>query len=302
MNHLHSHNTPHDPDWIQELLAGHVLGNLDPDEAEQLHQILKQDPELVEQTQQLRETLELLPYGLPLPSPPTHLRSRLLQISDPPPSRQTEIRIPWSVLVVTSLTFLLVALGIERHRLQDQIASLQTQLDQEINQEQLPVASDPFSQMILPSDVILANHWEGLDQLLSDHLRSITQAQGPVDYRSNQVSVLTQWLQDQVSLPEDLPQMLTQKSQLIGGSPCDLGGTRGARFSFQYSQEVILSFYVLARQEDPQFPRAGSRILYIQEPHQPGILLWEDRNYIYSLVAQLPAPTLRELALRARQI
>ena len=300
MTHLHPYNNSHDPDWLQELLAGHALGNLDPDEAEQLHQILGQDPELVEETQQLRETLELLPYALPLTPPPSRLRSRLLQISDPIPQAQTrhKTRIPWSALVMTSLTFLLVAWGIDRYRLQRQIASLQTQLDQ----EQITVASDSFSQMILPSEVILANHWEGLDQLLSDHLRSITQEQGPADYRSDQVSTLTQWLQGQVPLPEDLPQMLTQKRQLIGGSPCELGGTRGARFSFQYSQDVILSFYVLAREDNPQFPRAGSRILYIQEPHKPGILLWEDRNHIYSLVAELPAPALQELALQARQI
>lgn len=289
-----------DADRIQELLAGHVLGNLDPDEVQQLHQILQTSPELTLETQELRETLELLPYALPIVPPPDTLRSQLLQTVDSPPRRQRLFRFPRLVGATAVLALLAVAWGADRHRLHHQVASLQTELDQIALEDQEMTV--PLSQMLLPAEVILANRWDGLDQLVSDHLRSVTQEQGPVDVPSAQAAELTQILKQQISLPEGLPLVLEQKSRLLGGSPCQLGGTEGARFSYRYSQDVILSFYVLARQERSQFPRTGSRTLYIQGPQQPGILLWEDDSYIYSLVAPLPVETLRDLAARVREI
>ncbi len=290
-----------DADRIQELLAGHVLGNLDSEEVQELHQILQEAPELTLETQELREILELLPYALPIVSPPQHLQSRLLQTKAPPPvSRGIRWRIPQWVGSAVVLALLAVAWGVNRHRLHEQVASLQTKLDHiALEDREMTV---PLSQMLLPAEVILANRWDGLDELVSDHLRSVTQEQGPVDYPSTQAAELMQILKHQIALPDGLSLALAQKSQLLGGSPCQLGGTEGARFSYRYSRNVILSFYVLTRRERSQFPRTGSRILYIQGPQQPGILLWEDRDFIYSLVAPLPMETLRDLAARVREI
>jgi anti-sigma-K factor RskA len=64
---------------LQELIAGYVLGNLTSEEAEQLHYLLENHPELLSEVDQLREVLAALPYGLPASSPPETLRSTLLE-------------------------------------------------------------------------------------------------------------------------------------------------------------------------------------------------------------------------------
>ena len=65
---------------IDALLAGHVLGDLDAAEREQLAHLLRQRPELQQRLDEFRTTLEVLPLALPdQEEPPARLRQRLLQ-------------------------------------------------------------------------------------------------------------------------------------------------------------------------------------------------------------------------------
>ena len=69
---------PRSPEDLEELLAGYVLGDLSPEEAEDLQQILLDRPELVAEAQILQEVLAALPYTLPLGEPSPQLRQNIL--------------------------------------------------------------------------------------------------------------------------------------------------------------------------------------------------------------------------------
>jgi anti-sigma-K factor RskA len=73
------------PEAIQELLAGYVLGDLTPDEVAQVQQLLIDHPEVQSEVDRLQETLSLLPYALSETAPDLNLRDRILS------QAQTEI-------------------------------------------------------------------------------------------------------------------------------------------------------------------------------------------------------------------
>ncbi|NJN85078.1 MAG: anti-sigma factor [Leptolyngbyaceae cyanobacterium SL_7_1] len=66
------------PDHWQELIAGYALGDLSPDEAEEVRRLLEANPALHQEVTQLQETLALLPYDLADREPPLALRSNIL--------------------------------------------------------------------------------------------------------------------------------------------------------------------------------------------------------------------------------
>ncbi len=75
-----------DPEFLQdeqldELMAGYVLGNLSPEEAKTLEKILDTRPDKVLEMYRLQETLDLLPYGLPLTPAPAHLNESILKLT-----------------------------------------------------------------------------------------------------------------------------------------------------------------------------------------------------------------------------
>ncbi len=69
---------PRSPEYLEELLAGYVLGDLSPEEAEDLQQILLDRPELLAEAQILQEVLAALPYTLPVVEPSPQLRQNIL--------------------------------------------------------------------------------------------------------------------------------------------------------------------------------------------------------------------------------
>jgi len=106
---------------VEALLAGHALGDLDEAERSQLAELLRQQPALRQRLDQFSTTLELLPLALPATStPPAALRQRLLARPAPP-------RLPG--LIAAALGLGLLAVGVQLHRTQAQLAQLQQQLD-----------------------------------------------------------------------------------------------------------------------------------------------------------------------------
>lgn len=105
---------------VDALLAGHALGDLDEAERSQLAELLRQQPALRQRLDQFSTTLELLPLALPATSaPPSALRQRLLARPAPP-------RLPG--LLAAALGLGLLAVGVQLHRTQTQLAQLQQQL------------------------------------------------------------------------------------------------------------------------------------------------------------------------------
>jgi hypothetical protein len=70
---------PTQNEHIQELLAGYVLGDLSPEEAEELKQLLEENPHMIDEVNQLQEALAAIPYSLPETIPSPNLRSATLK-------------------------------------------------------------------------------------------------------------------------------------------------------------------------------------------------------------------------------
>jgi anti-sigma-K factor RskA len=71
--------TPQDkyPHEWEELLAGYVLGDLDPEEVIEMHKIILEHPEIVTKIDHFQETLAMLPLGLDETYPAKNLRDRI---------------------------------------------------------------------------------------------------------------------------------------------------------------------------------------------------------------------------------
>jgi anti-sigma-K factor RskA len=67
-------------EW-QALLADYVLGDVSPEEAETVHQLLISQPELHQELDYLQETLSLIPLALPKSSLPKDLGKTILQLA-----------------------------------------------------------------------------------------------------------------------------------------------------------------------------------------------------------------------------
>ncbi|MCP9800571.1 anti-sigma factor [Synechococcus sp. RedBA-s] len=115
---------------LDALLAGHALGDLDSAECEQLASLLRQDPGLQHRMDEFKTTLELLPLALPIrKAPPQRLRQRLLDRAGTPNQQQSEGRPALGVWLLPAFMGLaLLAVGIELHQTQVQLAEIQQQL------------------------------------------------------------------------------------------------------------------------------------------------------------------------------
>jgi anti-sigma-K factor RskA len=124
------------PDNWQDLIAGYALGNLSSKEAEALQQLLTEHPELTTEVDCLQEVLALIPYNAPEYEPPDHLRDTILaaaqadeplpRLFEPSPTLPTPTRprhLRWLGLGGTIAAAALLALGIENHRLRQEVAT-----------------------------------------------------------------------------------------------------------------------------------------------------------------------------------
>ncbi|SBO42846.1 anti-sigma factor domain-containing protein [Cyanobium sp. NIES-981] len=114
---------PPDRDAIDELLAGHALGDLDVAEQARLRQHLAADPSLRSRLEELNTTLQLLPLALPeQPLPPGRLRQRLLHGQRPASGESGASRPAWGRLVMAALAGGLLVTGLQVHQLRQQLA------------------------------------------------------------------------------------------------------------------------------------------------------------------------------------
>jgi anti-sigma-K factor RskA len=116
-------------DQLQLLIAGYVLGDLDPDEAAEFEQLLADNPALMEEVTQMQKTLELC-YAPPAVTPPAHLRAAILtpKATKPTPIQPNRGRVSWSKAMGVAAAALIVGLGINNYRLWRALQVAQTQL------------------------------------------------------------------------------------------------------------------------------------------------------------------------------
>ena len=293
---------PSPKERIEELLAGEILDNLSPEETEEWKQLVAENPELVKQSDRLRSVIELMPYGLPSMEPPSQLRSTILDaVSDNNKQNTTQARSSrwrWSPVVATVAAILALVLGIDNYRLRQNLNLVRVQL----SEHHSPFRDNSSRKMAIAKDVILANHWDGISELVGDHTGSLSRSRGPADVKLSTPEKVAEHFQEQITLPSPLPQFVRKGSELLGGSLCQLGNSKGIRFSYQLSTGETISFYQLSRHKQSLFPHSGLGYLYITQPQEPNIVIWEDEKFIYAIVATLPFDKLQQLTSNIKVI
>jgi anti-sigma-K factor RskA len=129
-------NSQDSQQW-QALLADYVLGDVTPEEAETVHQLLITHPELHQELDYLQETLSLIPLALPESSLPKNLGKTILQLAqaetDSPLSTVSLERkkslVGLFALGTIAFSFIL-GLGFYNYRLHQELAIAQAQLSQ----------------------------------------------------------------------------------------------------------------------------------------------------------------------------
>jgi len=87
-----------EPDRVDELIAGHALGSLSPDDEHELEEHLRRSPEAREQLNALQEAAASLAYAVDTPAPPPSLRDRILaETRAPEQSNVVPLRRRWVV-------------------------------------------------------------------------------------------------------------------------------------------------------------------------------------------------------------
>ena len=135
-------NYPHN--W-EELLAGYVLGDLEPEEVTAMHQLIAEHPTIITEIDRLQETLAMLPLGLNESYPASDLRDRIAAIAVSPAvvenrlietstakiERSPRQRNLWklaSIGVGSISAIAIVALGFDSYQMRQQIATDQIEL------------------------------------------------------------------------------------------------------------------------------------------------------------------------------
>lgn len=144
------------PDHWQELIAGYTLGDLSPEEAEELKRLMDDHPDLTLEVNHLQEVLALMPYGLPEQEPPAHLRAAILDAAaanrEAPRRSSGRHRDRWYGIAGAIAAVLVAALGVDNYRLRQTVQS---------NQAILEALQQPNTQLVALQGTESANQASG---------------------------------------------------------------------------------------------------------------------------------------------
>lgn len=289
----------------QELLAGYVLGDLDPEEMIVVQELLRNAPHLEQEVVNLQEALGAIPLALDPQQPPENLKDRILVAADLSTSsvdsatvdsatvdsetiqasqrRSLWKKITWGKIVTGIAVAGAIALGLQNLQLRQQLAQTE-------NQPYKIAVNAVDSDEGLPQET-----WQSFTEVLQDHQQSVTRDQGPVDFASQDVAAVRSQYSQRIALSDTFPEL--KKAKLLGGSFCELSKTQGIRLSYkvpgQNTEENMISFYQLNRKgfslDITETP------MPIQVFDGPNGLVWGDRNYVYVLVGEVSMDTIRQL-------
>jgi anti-sigma-K factor RskA len=132
------------PQEWEELLAGYVLGDLEPEEVTAMQEIIVNHPEIITEIDRLQETLAILPLGLSPSYPSETLRDRLASVAIPQfvessitaaantgLKKSTNRQNIWKLVSIglgSISAIALIALGIDNYQMRQQIATNQVEL------------------------------------------------------------------------------------------------------------------------------------------------------------------------------
>lgn len=197
------------PESLQELLAGYVLGNLSPEEAEELQTQLAEHPDLMEEVAQLQEVLAVLPYGLPEAKPSAELRTTILkattatplETAQPPRTRRRFGRslplVAGSIAAVAA-----IAIGLDNLQLRQQLRTAQSTLTQQQTQ-------------LAQQDAKLASQ-KDLIAMLQHSETHITPLKGMAQLtRASGTAVVTDNQPEAILILKNLPPLTQEKSYTL---------------------------------------------------------------------------------------
>lgn len=75
-------NRPINDPNLTDLVAGHVLNDLSPEETDRLNQALAEEPKLYGDLASFREAFSLIPYDMPMVEPPAHLKAKIINAAN----------------------------------------------------------------------------------------------------------------------------------------------------------------------------------------------------------------------------
>lgn len=119
---------------LQLMIAGYILGDLDPDEAIEFEQLLAADPAIAAEVTQMQNALETA-YAPAEMSPPSHLRSAIMAAcaaetnprhSSRPAAARSVRQFPWNQALGAAAAVVIVALGINNYQLRQALQATQT--------------------------------------------------------------------------------------------------------------------------------------------------------------------------------
>ncbi len=139
----------------QALAAGYVLGDLTPEEELQVVQLLRTNPAMQKEVEALRVSLNLLPHGSDIVTPPAHLADRIMsayeanEASAATPSPIPEnTRVPrsrsWAKIVAALSIPALILLAFDNVRLRRQFSLAQG----DRNPEVISILQQPQSRLV----------------------------------------------------------------------------------------------------------------------------------------------------------
>jgi Anti-sigma-K factor rskA len=250
-------------EYLEELLTGYVLNALSCDEKTELESYLEAYPELIQRLDSLQEMMGLIAHSARMTAPP-QLRAKILAIPHTPAVSGTPVsgtpvlaqsplvnnladrrrsRLSWQKVGSAIAALLVLTLGIQTLRMQQQLTSLETELAE--YEEQSPEKDYTF-------------------ELKSKQVGSIAVAKVVVDIDAGEVIVGVQHLPP---LPAGEAYHLwaftaDQKKILCGRFTTDASGQLVERLSFQpgdYDSQV--KFMRISREPAVTPPDATRRVL-----------------------------------------
>jgi hypothetical protein len=241
-----------------------------------------------------------MPYGLPETPPPPGLRDRILvtamtEMSDDSGAQQGAVvpfhrpsrRLSWQRWASGVAAVLAVALLVDNLRLRERLNYTQAQLR----------GQDTSDMVVAPLDSVLVSQWDGLTEITEDHLKALTRTEGPMDYNADNLTSIIERFDSQFAFSETNPVIQKTGIELMGGTLCVFGKIYGMRYNYTTETGQTLSFYQIdTREENLALPDLGTGKLYVSQPGKPRMILWSEEDYVYAIVAELPADDLRSLS------
>ncbi|MEO1591792.1 MAG: hypothetical protein AAFU71_10940 [Cyanobacteria bacterium J06632_22] len=279
-----------DADYLQDLLAGYVLGTLDRVERHYLEEQMARDPKLQQVLYQLEHALEAVEQPRRGPhvsrehtAPATPAVPRLVH-TRPPERRWAKWIIVLSALAAVSAVSISLPWLRQRYQIREFVSSW------------IPGQSEGQADLTLTA-------WQSLEFLLEDHSRVRQAAQTDLADTQLDGSDLDEayaTLEQVFAEAGGLQALSGEDVHLLRGSYYEQPHFHGLRLTYRLgpqnpaTADTVMTVYQLQSQSDEELWVPGH--IMIESPNGTNLLVWRSQSTVYAIAAQLPFSTLRSHA------